>query len=179
MTLAEIYNTIVSIVYGDPASPPPVHEIAQIQTDILRMHHEVQQNHNYWFMYYKTTFPFVSGTYTYTLPTAYKQLIYLETDYEYELLGNQLYFCNEDVTKTENVRFDYWQFITTPAWQGTYTDYVTANCHWIIIYAIVSNLKLKREGMQAAQFYAAKATEAEDAIKAEDIARRQEPKSTW
>ena len=180
MTLAEIYTTICSLVYGDPqASPPPAHEVARIQDEILMLHHKVQQDYNYWFMYYRTTLALVSGTYTYTLPTAYKELIRLDTDYEYELMGTVLYFPDSDVSVTENVRFDYWQYLPTPAWSNIFTDNVTVYCPWIIIYSVVASLLLKREGMQMAQFYMAKAEDAAASAQNEDFFRRQDPKTTW
>ena len=181
MTLAEIYTTICSLVYGDPvASPPPAHEVARIQDEILMYHHKVQQDYNYWFMYYRTTLALISGTYTYTLPTAYKELIRLDTDYEYELMGTNIYFCDEDVTVTESVRFDYWQFLPTPlAWSNIFTDAATQYCHWIIIYSVSASLLLKREGIQMAQYYTAKAEDAAASAQNEDFFRRQDPKTTW
>lgn len=179
MTLLQIYNTICSIVFGDPeASPPPDHEVARMQDDILYNHHAVQRDYNYWFMYMNTTLPLISGTDTYALPAMYKELVILDTDNSWEMLGNNLFF-KDGISKDEEPRFDYWKFIETPVWADTYTDAVTTSLHYVIIYTVVANLFQKRSEMTQYQSYLQRAEEAKFLAQNEDFSKRQHHLTAW
>ncbi len=114
MTLGQIYNAIVNLVYGDVnSSPVPVSEVPFIQTMILQKHHEIQQNYNFWFNQVRTNLQLVAGIDTYPLPADYKEFINLDYEGKCQLIGDNLVF-NEAPIEDKTVLFDLWQYLPTP-----------------------------------------------------------------
>lgn len=181
MTLSEIYNAIVNLVYGDVnASPVPVAEVPLIQTMILQKHHEIQQNYNFWFNRVRTTLLIIPGTDTYALPTNYKELIDIDPDQEAGLSEadfiDETIIFKEEPTASAAVTMNLWQYLPTPtAWNNTFTDDVTAYCHWGIIYAVTALIFIKREDKNTAGTYMDLSSQALESVYAEDFGRRQNP----
>ena len=181
MTLAEIYDAVCNLVYGDiTSSPVPVAEVSFIQMLILQQHHGVQQDYNFWFNRIRTTLSIVTGTDTYDLPDDYKEMIAIdpEDDYglgSYELLGDEIIF-KDDPTKDATAVMDLWQYLPTPAvWDGTHTDSASQQCHMGVIYAVTGFIMLKRDEKTAASAFMQLSSKFLESVYADDYGRRQAP----
>ena len=176
MTLAQIYDAVCNLVYGDvTASPVPAAEVPFIQILILQKHHEVQQNYNFWFNRFRTTFDLIAGVNSYALPENYKELISIDYEGSAEFINADIVFT-ETPAEDKTVQFDLWKFLPTPpVWNGTFTDNVTLYCHMGIIYLVTAIMMLKRDEKAAAGSYLEIANQALESVYAEDYGRRQSP----
>ncbi|PKL19564.1 MAG: hypothetical protein CVV49_00575 [Spirochaetae bacterium HGW-Spirochaetae-5] len=176
MTLAQIYDAVVNLVYGDViASPVPVAEVPFIQTLVLQKHREVQQNYNFWFNQARTDLNIISGITIYPLPADYKELINLEYEGRAELIGNDLILTDEPL-ENKTVRFDLWRFLPAPPlWNPAHSDAVTQYCSMAIVYMVTAIVMLKRDEKSAAASYIELASQALESVYAEDYRRRQSP----
>lgn len=176
MTLGQIYNAIVNLVYGDVnSSPVPVSEVPFIQTMILQKHHEIQQNYNFWFNQIRTNLQLVAGIDTYPLPADYKEFINLDYEGKCQLIGDNLVF-NEASIEDKTVLFDLWQYLPTPlVWNPDFNDHVTRYCNMPIIYMVTSIVMLKRDEKGLAGSYLELAVNALESVYEEDYRRRQSP----
>jgi len=153
MTLSQIYDIVANLVYGDvAAAPAPVHEVPFIRALILSKHKEIQQNYNYWFMRNRETISILEGVDTYALPADYKQIIHLDYDNPFQLIGNDIYFPEAPEADID-VELDYWRYMLTPAWDNVHTDAITQHCNWPIIYDVTAQMMLKREEKSSAAAY--------------------------
>ncbi len=176
MTLGQIYDSVVNLVYGDViASPVPVAEVPFIQVLILQKHREVQQNYNFWFNRARTDLVITAETDTYPLPPNYKELIKLDCTDKLELIGDNIVFI-ETPLEDKTVRLDLWQYIPSPVlWNPDHTDPVTMYCSMAIIYLVTSIVMLKRDEKSAAGSYIELASQALESVYSEDYRRRQSP----
>jgi len=176
VTLGEIYDSVVNLVYGDVnASPVPLAEIPFIRTLILQKHREVQRDYNFWFNRVRTTLDLTAGISTYPLPAEYKEFIKLDCEGECELIGENLVFLEAPLLD-KTVTFDLWQYIPTPAaWNAAHTDAVTRFCHMAIIYMVTAIVMLKRDEKTQAGSYLELGAQALESVYAEDYKRRQSP----
>lgn len=176
MTLGEIYDSVVNLVYGDVnASPVPVSEVPFIRTLILQKHREIQRDYNFWFNRVRTTLDIFTGVDTYPLPAEYKEFIRLDCEMECQLIGDNLVFI-EAPSEDRTVTFDLWQYVPTPAtWNGDHTDAVTRYCNMAIIYMVTAIVMLKRDEKTQAGSYLELGAQALESTYAEDYRRRQSP----
>lgn len=78
MTVLEIYDKIVWIVYGDTAPPTSVATKLQGERGYIdNAHRSIQKEWKYWFMHETATQALTSGTAAYTLPTDFNSLVSL------------------------------------------------------------------------------------------------------
>ncbi len=73
MTFGEIYDTICFNVWGNSAAPERAVEI--LRRIISRVHRNIQQDYNYWFMHTWTTIETSPGVASYPLTNDYKEMI--------------------------------------------------------------------------------------------------------
>lgn len=181
MTLSEIYNAIVNLVYGDVnASPVPVAEVPLIQIWILQKHHEIQQNYNFWFNRSRIILEITEGVDTYVLPDTYKELINIDPDQKIGLpaaqLINDTIVFDEEPTADAEAAVNLWEYLETPVtWDGTFADEMTTYCHWGIIYAVTALIFIKREDKNTAGIYMDLSAQALESVYADDYGRRQNP----
>jgi hypothetical protein len=176
MTLLQMYNTIAGFLYGDiAASPPPVHEIATIQTLILAKHRESQIGYNYWFQKVITTYPLLAGIDTYAWPVDFKEYVSLDLDSSMEFTADG--FRLETVpTADETKDFTYWSILQAPVvWDDAFEDNASIYLVWFIIYSVVGDLMLKRSSQEEASSYYQLAEQAKYKTEQEDFQRRQAP----
>jgi len=86
MTWYEAYQRVCFKIWGNSAVPSGTAAVLQGDEGIIaNVHRKLQQDYNYWFMQTWGTITTVAGTYSYSLPTDFKEMI----SAAWEIVGNE------------------------------------------------------------------------------------------